>query len=130
MDMATSAPPGTWREASSHLVQQRGFRAERCLPNTARTIVPPTPWKGALQNLQRGSCGSMRKRRRRRLSVSNALVVNQNHQTLPTSTDVLSLIFPANPYIQKDAQPLCARVASEGDGQTRFQSGHYTSYSR
>jgi hypothetical protein len=31
--------------------------------------------------------------------VSNALVVNQNHHTLPTSTDLLSLIFTANLYI-------------------------------
>lgn len=31
--------------------------------------------------------------------MSNALVVNQNHQTLPTSTDLLSLIFTANLHI-------------------------------
>jgi len=34
--------------------------------------------------------------------VSNALVVNQNHHTLPTSTDLLSLIFTANLTIMGD----------------------------
>src|SRR5262249_7750714 len=105
MDISTSAPPGNWREATSHMLQKRGFKTERCLPNNARTTLPPTPRKGALQNLQRGSRGSIRNNRRRRLSVSNALVVNQNHHTLPTSMDVLSLIFAANLYISKVAQP-------------------------
>ena len=34
--------------------------------------------------------------RRSRLSTANALVVNQNHQTLPTSTDFFSFMFKAH----------------------------------
>src|SRR5215216_8146499 len=93
MDMSTSAPPGNSREATSHMLQKRGFKEERCLLNNTRAIIPPIPWKGVLQNLQRGSCGSIRMIRRRRLSTANALVVNQNHQTLPTSTDFFSFMF-------------------------------------
>src|SRR5574342_727128 len=96
IDISTSAPPGNSREACSHRLQKPGFRTERSLPNKPRTISPPTPRKGALQNLQRGSCGSKRKIRRRLLSTANALVVNQNHHTLPTSMDLLSLIFKAD----------------------------------
>src|SRR5687768_278854 len=93
IDMGTSAPPGNSRAATSHILQKRGFRAERCLLNNTRAIIPPIPWKGVLQNLQRGSCGSIRMIRRRRLSTANALVENQNHHTFPTSTDLTSLIM-------------------------------------
>src|SRR5215207_8036177 len=106
MDISTSAPPGNWRAATSHMLQKRGFKADCCLLNNTRAIIPPIPLKGVLQNLQRGSCGSIRMIRRRRLSTANAFVENQNHHTLPTSTDFLSFILKPISHFPATYSPL------------------------
>src|SRR5215211_7794280 len=97
IDISTSAPPGNSREAISHILQKRGFNADCCLLKNTRAMNPPIPRNGVLQNLQRGSCGSNHMMWRKRLSTANALVLNQNHQTFPTSTDFLSFISKTNP---------------------------------
>src|SRR5215216_6243587 len=93
IDISTSAPPGNSREAISHKLQYRGFSAERCLRNRTRASIPPNPWKGVLQNLQRGSRGRVRITRRKLLSTAKAFVENQNHQTFPTSMGFLSFMI-------------------------------------
>src|SRR5687767_6094003 len=120
IDMGTSAPPGNSREAISHKLQYRGFIAERSLPNNTRAIIAPIPWKGVLQNLQRGSCGSMRMTRRSRLSTAKALVVNQNHQTLPTSTDFFSFMSNANLYFPATHSPASDGPDDQQDQEPSF----------
>src|SRR5215213_1051086 len=88
IDISTSAPPGKRRDASSHMLQKRGFKDDCFLPYNTRTSFPPTPSNGALQNLQRGSCGSRWKIRRRRLSTLNALVLNQSDHAVSGSTSL------------------------------------------
>src|SRR5512143_1183442 len=86
MDIETSEPPGNRREASSHMLQNRGFNSERSFPYNTFTNTPPAPSNGALQNLQRGSRGSRRNKWRKRLSTPYALVENHSHHVVAGST--------------------------------------------
>src|SRR6185436_21096053 len=84
MDISTSAPPGNFLAKSSHTLQKCGFRLDCRRPYSAPTAIPPIPWNGARQSLQRGSCGRRRKKPCRRFSTAKASVMNQSCHSCST----------------------------------------------